>query len=234
MVYSVSDAVKEVLGELTFLRASIDYDLLNYSAVARFIQPVVSSKLGYEAGLEAVAVAVRRYIQTFNNQPRPVKFLEAVKRCKIILRSDLCLVVVKQWNDVDFLQEIRSILPDVEFRAGEKLYLIARSNELVIVCSSRFLSTIESRISPPAKLSTKLTGLSVITIDVQQVDFEVPGVLQFFSQQFEMAGINIYEVFSTRGKITYVFSQRDAAKAYERISASIDAAKAMPFSQQRA
>ena len=233
MVYSVSDAVKEVLAELTFLRSAVDYDLLNYSAVARFIQPVVSTKLGSEASLEAVSVAVRRYIQTYEAGAKPVRLLEAIKGCKIILRSDLCMLVVRQWTDVDFLSEVKAILPDVDFRAGEKFYMIARSNDLLIVCNSRFLPLIESRVRPPAKLSTKMVDLSIISINIQQVNFEVPGILQFFTQQFEMAGINVEDVFSTRGKITFVFSQRDAARAYERISASIDAVKGMPLSTRK-
>ena len=58
----------------------------------------------------------------------------------------------------------------------------------------------------------------------------MPGVLQFFTQQFEMTGINVLDLFSTRGKITFIFAQRDAAKAYERISSAIDAVKTMPLS----
>lgn len=228
MVYSVSDAVREVLGELTFLRASIDYDLLNYSAVARFILPVVSEKMG-EASLDAVAVAVRRHIQLRPANFKSPKLLESVRGCKIILRSDMCLLVIKQWPEVEFLKQIEQILPEVDFKAGEKFYVIARSNELVILCNSRFLPVIESRINSPAKLSVKVVNLSIITVDVQQMNFEVPGLLQFFAQQFEIAGINIEDVFSTRGKITFVFAQRDAAKAYERVSAAIDAVKTMPL-----
>ncbi len=222
-----------MLSELTFLKSGIDNDLLNYSAVARFICPVVSAKLGYDAGLEAVAVAVRRYVESNtskNNQS--AKLLESVKNAKIILRSDLCLLVVKQWLDVNFLQEVNSVLANVDFRAGEKLYVIVRSNDLVIVCNSRFLPVFESKLRLPAKLSTRLTDLSLITINLQATAFEIPGLLQFFSQQFDAAGINVEEVFSTRGKITFVFAQRDAARAYEKISESIEAIKLMPLKQK--
>ncbi len=231
MVYSVSDAVKEVLGELTFLRTSMDYNLLNYSAVARFIHPVVSTKLGgARPSLEAVAVAVRRYIESNSKHKRPLKLLEVVRGCKITLRTDLCMLNVRQWVDVNFLNEMQEILPDVDFRAGEKLYMVTRSNDLIIMCNSRFMATIESKVNAPAKLTEKKLDLALITINLQNTDFDVPGVLQFFVQQFEMAGINIHDLFSTRGKITFLFSQRDAAKAYERISAAIEAVKVMPFS----
>jgi len=230
VVYSISDAVKESLDELTFLRSAITHDLLNYSALARFIQPAISAKLGYDAGIDAIAVAVRRYIQTYESKQKSGKLLEAVKNAKIILRSDLCLLVVRQWHDVDFLTELKAVLPEVDFRAGEKMYMLIRSNDLVIVCNSRFAPIIESKIRSPAKLVTKLRDLSVITINSQAVNFEVPGILQFFSQQFELGGINVEEVFSTRGKITFVFAQRDAAKAYERISTALEAVKTMPLS----
>ncbi|MFH1247123.1 MAG: hypothetical protein V1644_01965 [Candidatus Micrarchaeota archaeon] len=230
MVYSVSDAVKEVLEELTFLRASIDYDLLNYSAVARFIRPVISSKLGSQPSLEAVAVAVRRHMEKSNSQKKSSKLLNVIKGCKLVLRTDLCMLAVKQWLDVGFLDEMKQVLKEVDFRSGEKLYMITRSNDLFVICNSRFMSVIESKIRPPAKLTEKEVNLALITINLQSADFEVPGILQFFVQQFEMAGVNIFEVFSTRGKITFIFSQRDAAKVYERISAAIEAVKAMPFS----
>lgn len=230
MVYSVSDAVREILSELTFLRSSMDYDLLNYAAVARFIHPVVSNKLNNQVSLEAVAVAVRRHIELNQSQPSKPLLLNAVKNAKLTLRTDLCLLVVKLWVDVDFLEKMRAVIREVDFRAGEKLYMIARSSELFIVCNSRFMPTIESKVAPPAKLTAKTQDLALITVNVQATDFEVPGVLQFFSQQFEIAGINLLDVFSTRGKITFIFSQRDAAKAYERISSAIEAVKAMPLS----
>ena len=154
MVYSISDAVKEALSELTFLRSAVSHDLLNYSAVARFIQPVVQSKLGYDAGIDAIAVAVRRYIQTTEPNQKPAKLLDAVKNAKIILRSDLCMLVVRQWNDIDFLEELKTILPDVDFRAGEKFYLLTRSNDAVIVCNSRFLPS-NAFLTSPALLANK-------------------------------------------------------------------------------
>ncbi|MDP3742447.1 MAG: hypothetical protein Q8R15_03970 [Candidatus Micrarchaeota archaeon] len=232
MVYSVSDAVKEVLEELTFLHHSMDYNLLNYSAVARFIHPAVSTKLGggTKPSLEAVAVAVRRYIESSGKGKKSLKLLDVVRSCKIILRTDLCMLNVRQWLDVNFLKEMEGIIPEVDFRAGEKLYMVTRSNDLIIMCNSRFMSTIESKVNPPAKLTEKKADLALITINIQQADFDVPGVLQFFVQQFEMAGINIHDLFSTRGKITFLFAQRDAARAYERISAAIEAVKAIPFS----
>ncbi len=229
MVYSISDAVREVLDELTFLKPGIDYDLLNYAAVARFIQPVVSNRVKTNVGLEAVAVAVRRYIESGRRQPK-LLLLNAVRNSKIILRTDLCMLVINRWLDVNFLDAMKPVIAEVDFRAGEKLYMITRSNNLVILCNSRFLPTIESKVAPPAKLVAKDFELALITINVQAIDFEVPGILEFFAQQFEMSGVNLREVFSTRGKITFVFAQRDAAKAYERISAAIEAVKAMPLS----
>lgn len=233
MVYSISDAVKEILDELTFLHSSMEYDLLNFSAVGRFIRPVVSSKVGFEAGLDAVSVAVRRHMETMAHKSIRFKLLEAVKETKLILRTDLSMLVVKNWQETNFLNVLTDIVPEVDFKAGEKMYLIVRSGELVILCNSRFSSSIEGKVNLPAKLIAKENNLAVITMNLQHLDFDVPGILQFFARQFEMTGINVLDVFSTRGKITFVFAQRDAAKAYERISAAIDAAGMMPFSMQK-
>ncbi len=232
MVYSISDAVKDVLGELTFLRAAIEYDLLNYSAVARFILPLVNKKMGKTAvSQEAVSIAVRRYVASSGSEPSP-RLLQVVRNCKIILRTDLSSLIVRQWMDIDFIAELRDVLKTVDFRAGEKFYVIARSNDLFIICSSRFLPEIESKVRPPARIATKASNLSLLTINVQSTNFEIPGVVQFFVKQFELAGINLHDVFSTRGKITFLFHQRDAARAYERISSAVEATKAMPFSEK--
>ncbi len=228
MVYSISDAVREVLGEMTFLAAGIDYDLLNYSAVARFIEPVVSARVGEKAGLEAISVAVRRHVNDVRAKPQQPKLLDAVKGAKIILRTDMCMVMIKQWRNVDFLEKIKTLLPQVDFSAGEKFYMLSRSTELFIVCNSRFLPVIEADVLQPARITVKELDLAVITINVQHMNFDIPGILQFFTQQFEMAGVNIIDVFSTRGKISFIFRQKDAARAYERVSASIEAVKTMP------
>ena len=230
MVYSVSDAVRELLGELTFLRAAVDYDLLNYSAVARFLQPVISSKIGGEASEEAIAIAVRRYVEASKGaQLKQSRLLDAVRGAKITLRTDMCMLEVAQWQESNFLDKMRSIFSEVDFKAGEKFYVITRSTTLFLICNSRFLPVIESSILLPARISWKEQNLSIITINVQFTNFDIPGILQFFTQQFEMAGINIIDVFTTRGKMSFIFHQKDAARAYERVSAAIEAIKSMPL-----
>lgn len=228
MVYSISDAVKEVLEELTFLRAAVDYDLLNYSAVARFLQPVISSKVSGEVSIEAIAIAVRRYVESARSQLKQSKLLDTVRGAKIILRTDMCMLELRQWQDSNFFDKLREIFREVDFKAGEKFYLLTRSATAFVICNSRFLPVIEAAALPPVRVSWKEQNLSTITINVQQANFDIPGLLEFFTQQFEMSGINIIDVFTTRGKMSFIFHQKDAARAYERVSAALEAVKAMP------
>ncbi len=226
MVYSVSDAVKDVLYELTFLRPAIEKDLLNYSALARFIQPSVSARLGVTPSIDAIIVAIRRNCEQIKNAS-PANAFDAVKSAKVTLRTDMTMFLINDWANSDVLDVIRQTLFKVDFKAGEKFYIFARSSEIVIICNSRLAPTLNSTIPSPAKIKFTENNLSIITVDMRAVAYDVPGILDFYTEKFDQAGVNLLEVFSTRGKISFLIRQKDAAKAYENMMNGLESIKTM-------
>ena len=62
---------------------------------------------------------------------------------------------------------------------------------------------------------------------MRAVAYDVPGILDFYTEKFDQAGVNLLEVFSTRGKISFLIRQKDAAKAYENMMNGLESIKTM-------
>src|SRR3989338_8895398 len=130
MVYSISDAVKDVISELTFLRVAIEKDLVNYSALARFIQPAVTEKLGVEPSIDAIIVAIRRNCEVIKTQ-KSFSVVDAISSSKVILRTDMATMIIGDWINSGALDKIRQVMFSVDFKAGEKFYVIGRTDEVM-------------------------------------------------------------------------------------------------------
>lgn len=225
MVYSVSDAVRDVLAELTFLRIAIEKDLLNFSAVARFILPSVASKLGVTPSLDAITAAIRRNCEVLKNQSKASNF-EALKSSKLILRTDMTMFLVTDWVDHGVMDEICPLFFKVDFKAGEKFYVLTRSNELMLICSSKMAKELINSQNLQERIKFTEKNLSIVTINTRAEAYDVPGILDFYTEKFQQVGVNILETFSTRGKISFLIRQKDAAAAYENIVKSLESIKA--------
>ena len=88
--YNVSDAVLEVVSGMYFLRMPMQEELINYSALARFIKPMVEKRVGGEVGVEAITMALRKASAAPHANPMGV-FL-AFKDAKVVLRTGLVLM----------------------------------------------------------------------------------------------------------------------------------------------
>ena len=224
MVYSVSDAVKDVISELTFLRVAIEKDLINYSALARYIQPVVSEKLGVTPSIDAIIVAIRRNCDAIKSQ-KNVSVVDVIGTSKVILRTDMAMVSLSNWIDSKVMDKLRQIMFSVDFKAGEKFYILGRTDDIMIICNSRLVPEVTTNLPEPSKVLLTHLNLSIITIKLKTGAFDVPGILDFYTDQFKQAGVNIVEIFSSRGKISFLMQQKDAAKVYENIVRGIEAIK---------
>ena len=86
----MSDAVLEVVSGMYFLRMPMQEELINYSALARFIKPMVEKRVGGEVGVEAITMALRKASAAPHANPMGV-FL-AFKDAKVVLRTGLVLM----------------------------------------------------------------------------------------------------------------------------------------------
>ncbi len=219
---SISTAVSEILDEMQFLHFAFKEGLVNCSGVARFIGPLVEEKTGAPPGMDALIAAVRRYSRAMKNKEES-SIASIVKECNAVLRTDLVGLHIKNWHNYSFMEGLsRLVTSEVDWNAGEKVYITQRSGEMYICASAKFLPKIIALATrQPTELAHYQENLSLITIDHPSVGRTTPGVFAFYTNLLTNANINIIEVFSTYRKFSLLLEEKDAPRAYAVISKAI-------------
>ena len=219
---TVSSVVSEILDDMSFLHLAFRHGLVNCSSAARMIAPLVEEMIGSKPGNDALIAAVRRYGKSLRG--RKQNDLDAViSECNAILRTDLVGLHIKKWSNYQFMEGLSKMLTrEVDWDAGEKVYLTQRSGEMYVCASAKFLPKLVALATkPPTELTHYQENLSLITIDHPPGGHNTPGVIAFFVNMLAQSNINLFEIFSTYRKFSLLVAEKDSARAYSVIGRAI-------------
>ena len=224
MGYSVMDAVSEILAEMHYLHLAFKNDLVNYSALARMIQPLVAERMKENVGLDAIIMAIRRHVHSgaFNGDNKNI--YEVVKDMKLVLRTDMCYITFHRSDET--YHALIELERSVDWIGGEKMYINQRSEEISVVAMSRFLSQLVGIAKGDGKrIKHKAEGLALLTLMEPMTCDYTPGVLAFLASELSGIGVNILVTFSSLSYTSFLIEENDAAAAYDKINSSIQMAK---------
>ncbi|NYZ77876.1 hypothetical protein H0N96_00550 [Candidatus Micrarchaeota archaeon] len=226
MNYSVSDAVSEVLSEMHFLQQPFKLGIVNYSALARVIKPLVEQKTGEEAGLDAIIMAIRRNIELLGKQDETKGVYSLLGECTLSLRTGMVCIHFKRTNEL--YKKVVEFEHNVNWLSGERIYVNQRTDEISVMTLSRFLPKFLEMIQDdPSQLLGKQESLAMLTIRFPSSVLYTHGFLHLLTSQFETLGINITAVFSSYSRLSFVCDEADAPAVYDRIAKVIRDSKKM-------
>lgn len=221
MLKSIADAVEETLEGAYFLNTAFRQDIINYSALARVIKHIIDKETGSDAGLDAITIAVKRYAEDLRKTRPPQDLVALLKDCSLVMRTDMVGFHVKNWRTKPaLLKELQEIIYNVvDWNAGEKCYVLHRTDEMYVLASSKFHDRISKAIGENLLLENK--RLAILTLIFPPVGLEVPGVFAFFATQLAQANINVRMHFTTYKKLSFIIDEEDAGRAYSVLSSAI-------------
>ena len=222
--YNISDAVSEILDEMQSIHIALRNDLINFSALARFIKPKVKEFVGNkDVSDDAIIMAARRYAKSYLDDRQARNLMDAVCTCNILTREGMVNVnYTRSEETVRKLAELQN--KKVKWDIGEKMYVIERSEEISVIASKRFLNEL-LKIAPKKEIIETIEDLTLFSVKYAHKVLETPGVFTFFLDQFGSANVNILGVFSTHSIISFVIKEREAARIYERLNKAISECK---------
>ncbi|HII38514.1 TPA: hypothetical protein HA318_00735 [Candidatus Micrarchaeota archaeon] len=214
---SVSGVVEKVVGELEFLRLPFKYDLVNLSALARFIHSDVEKQVGKPVSIDAIAMAIRRSYRSFSKK-REDSFAAFAARSKLILRAGFFVVHLRP------VPKLYELLLDLEksvnWAVGEKMYLMLRSDEITVAGSHKFLGEVLKLVEKGDVLE-KREDVTTLTIFFDSGALEVPGLFNFFTEQLAASGVPILGGFSTYHILSFFLQDDDTVRAYNALNKAI-------------
>ncbi|MBU1197730.1 hypothetical protein KJ765_04425 [Candidatus Micrarchaeota archaeon] len=215
MKTSVSDAVYEILEGLHSMHPAMREGLINYSALARYLKPYVQQKLGNNPVSEdAIVMASRRFVAHSLDSRESKKLEELLSHCTLLVREQMANIYFVRTSQLyKKLAEFAST--KVRWEMGEKMYVIQRSEEILVIVSKKFLPDL-LKLAPEKQVMEFVENLTLFSVAYDEGVIHTPGVYLYFLQKLE--GINIVSFFSTWRMISFLFSEKDASVAYERLN----------------
>ena len=212
----VSDAVNQILDEMGFLKLPLQNDLINYSALARFIEPLISEKMnGHKPSMDAVIMAIRRYVSHAEHRESE-DLLYLLGNIKLVLRTGISVLHLKR-SPALYAALVDIGKNKVNWHQGDKMNVIQRSEEITVIASHKLLPLIQEA-APHVEILHKLDDLAMLTLEYPLEANSTPGTISFISLQLESANVNIIAMYNTFTKMSLIVSEHDASKAYERLS----------------
>ena len=219
MAQSVSKAVKEILSNLTYLSFAFQHQLVNESALARFIRKRVEEKTGEAVSRGAVIAAVRRFTISFKPRQKDLTLMRFLKSFKIQLRTGL--------SEANFsrTKKTAAVLAEqadkTQWDKVEEFYVLHRPHEITLITTHSQLKAILHRVSQKDVLD-KHDDRAIITVsydpDLEEKTF---GALFYLADIFASLGVTVHVVFSTYSANSFVIKEKDSPAVYKALSESM-------------
>lgn len=207
----VSDVVSQLINRSPFLREAMADQLINASALARKLQPRVSSILKKEVQQGAILMAIKRMPTEAPalNTKRLRDFLR--KLTDISVRSNL---VDYTFQHSDTLLDKQGVLLDIISDHPNSFYTFSRGiSETTILITEELAAPLE-RLFRGEKLLDKRIDLASITLMLPEENRSLYGVYYVIMKVLAWEGINLVELISTSNEFTVIVRQDDLEDAF--------------------
>lgn len=189
---SIAKQVKAVLNKRPFLANALLQNIVNYSALARYIQ----KELGPKTSLEAIKTSLIRERKNLSKQKsfNEEKVIKLLKNSRIELRDKTAVIITSKTLDIEYIAS--SVVTSGIIR--HNVY-IADQTEL------------ELKESIDTKITKNLVALIIKSPEELE---EIPGVVAFITQLLASNGINIKEFISCYTNTVIVLTKDEGLKAF--------------------
>jgi aspartokinase len=212
---SVPEAIREIITQNRSIYDCMKMDVINYTALAVKIQPVVERHLGASVNLNTIVVAIKRYSDSFE-QKEDVKNESVLKNARLSL-TDGILDIKFSADDfgaedaASLMSKFSEINPDYEF------FRLANSFRVL----TEDLAGIREIFGAFGNTEDKfITGLAKIKILIPP-EQNRNDIASYVAEVLHSNGIEPANAFFSQDNITIVLNEKDASRAYEILRSEI-------------
>ncbi len=207
---TISDALKEWLVTTPFVEEALARDILNLSALARELRPVLEKRLMKDLTDAAVMMALKRLKESVAERSRGLEAsLKGVG--DMMVRSGLGELTYRRSESIYLCQKrlLEALEQDdeafVTFTQGVK--------EMTIVISAKHLATAREAYRGQ-RLINEVENLAAITIRLDESIIFTPGIHYSLLKPLAWSGINIVEVVSTFSELTIIMASAQVDRSF--------------------
>ncbi|HMS22487.1 MAG TPA: aspartate kinase [Candidatus Levybacteria bacterium] len=206
---SISSAVEIIISRSRYLSEAISKGIINFSALARYIQPEVEQLTKKTVSEASLIMALNRLSTTIRPNYKSTDIFTAPPN--MTLKSNLSEIVVLN------SQSLPKILPTLLQLSDSQAKYFLTVTQGVFETSIIISNDIEEKacsILDNEKITEKINNLSSITIQLPESSIHSPGILYSLLKSLAWEGINIVEIVSAHLEFTFVVNKKDVNKAF--------------------
>jgi len=208
---SISKVVRDILLSHPSILDCIKLDIVNYTALARKLEPMVSKAMGRKVNVDAIKMALIRFSDEVKNTRDVLE--ERVRRVLagsvITFQTDLTVITLKREVVVRVLSDLIKMVKSTRFfqlTQGLQTYTIIVASELEKkVLDLLGMENVEDILRDHS---------AIILISPLEI-VRTPGIISYITSMLAFRGINITQIISCHKDTILVIDRRDALKAYQ-------------------
>ncbi len=212
---SVPEVIREIITQNRSIFDCMKMDVINYTALAVKIQPVVERHLGTSVNLNTIVVAIKRYSDSFE-QKEVVKNESVLKNARLSLTDGILDIKFSaddfgEEDAASLMSKFSEINPDYEF------FRLANSFRVL----TEDLAGIRELFGSFGNTENKfITGLAKIKILIPP-EQNRNDIASYVAEVLHSNGIEPANAFFSQDNITIVLNEKDASRAYEILRSEI-------------
>jgi len=205
----ISTAVRDIIDGNSFLKLGLQQNLLNLSAVAGFIQPLVEVRTKKSVQKSAILMNLSR-LKSYSDKfvlPKDQFFIRDLS-----VRSNL--YSISYYRRAALIDKVGEIY-DESKKFDSYITMNQGVNEVTFLLGEKLFNKIQKIISDEPKYT--IHDLSAITVHFDEKFVDTPGLIYYLIQQLTMQGINICEISSTYTELIMYVKSKDVKLAFDTI-----------------
>ena len=198
--------VWKILDNSPSIRREMSRELINHSALARYI--IKEKKV--KASLDAVTSAIRRYkLDHYDDLFDTAN--KIIGQTAISTRSKLAnIAIIKDTETQKLLPELFSI---INYNRGDVLRIIQADESIKILVDEKNLGKVKE-LFPEDKIIKTDENLAEINMHLHPEAVNTPGIIAATSNELAMNEINVMETMSCVPELLWFVKEKDVLRAY--------------------
>jgi hypothetical protein len=217
---SLAEAVRNEISILPHIKTALSEGVVNYSALARKIMPMISEKLGKKLNEESVIVAIKRYADELDFTIKEPSHIDMFAESEVMLQDNMCYTHFKKTDKV--IDKVDKLFAQEDWKMGEMRVLIQGADQVMIITKENRARDLLTELK--GEIINSLSNNSLITFRMPVDSFSAYGVLAEMTSLLARKGISI-ELLSSPPDIHFLVHEKDAERAYSTLKQLINDSK---------
>jgi hypothetical protein len=217
---SLSKEIRDIISKDPYVKNSLAEGLINYSALARRISPIVEKNLNRKVKEESLIVAIKRHADEIEGKVEKNDYQQILAKTSLSLQEDVACIILNSNDSV--MKLLEPLLKDTNWRTSENRILIQSPGRITLVVKSEKAEELLKKV--PGEVIDVMRDCSLLTLR-EPIDVKgTYGIIAEVTALLSKKGISI-ELFSSPQDLYFLVSGKDSEEAYKTFKELIKTAR---------